>query len=162
MEHAAEKIIKDTVCIYVAVMILPVCSASCILPSGIFLISHAAVKCRHSEFIILLPLLRITKDIIRFCYFLKPLFCHRIARICVRMIFFRQLPVCAFDLLFRCTLPDTQHLIKIPFRHNVHLSFLTPDSYDVKSRKPRLPGVSRFSVLSYRLFSPGIGIILRL
>ena len=70
---------------------------------------HAATKSAKtttlrtvkSKLIILLAFLRVTKNVIGFCCFLKFFFSLRIPRITIWMIFYRNLSICFFDVVIR-------------------------------------------------------------
>ena len=73
--------------------------------------SCGLVKCRMAELIVQFSLLFISQDVIRLGHFFEFLLCLRIARICIRVIFLGELPVCFLDLGFIRISADDQPLI---------------------------------------------------
>ncbi len=85
--------------------------------------SLALVKRRHSELIVQLFLLRIGENLIGLSDLLEFLLGLCVSRIGIRMIFFRQFPVCTLYLFIVSSSGQPQNLVIIPF-HREAASFL--------------------------------------
>ena len=135
VEHITENIPENIIHISGTVMVFSIRSAiskatAVVSPTSGFSerissrrIAHTSVESRHAEPVIQLSFFFITQDIIGFCDLLKPLLCLFVAGVCIRMVFFCQLAVCALDLLFICTLCHAKTFIIIPLCHTLHLLF---------------------------------------
>src|SRR5574341_2349619 len=78
-------------------------------------LSKSLIKGGMPELVILLLLLRIGKDLVRFVHFLELLLRSLVAGINVRMILSRKLPERLFDLGLGCSLLNTQDIVIISF-----------------------------------------------
>src|SRR5262249_9067760 len=96
--------------------------------------SGAAAEPGMPEAVVHAPLLAIREDGIRFGRFLERFLRLVIARIAIRMVLQRKLPVGALDLLVVRISLDAQHLVVVPLRHAAHpLATLTIDGRSSRS-----------------------------